>query len=503
MKTLLLLFAAVSLPAAELPSAVAIRNARIVTVSGPVIAKGTVVIRDGLIAGVGENVTPPADAWVIEAQGMTVYPGLIDALSTWGIPPVPATGATTTTRGPATPGAPVTGGRRSGATTAEPVVHGPEERPATNSWVRAADLISADEPRILSGRNAGFTTAVTFPTTGIFGGQGALINLSGDKRRIVMATPLGQYVSMTSGEFRSYPGSLMGVIAYIRQLYLDAAHYQIERAAYEKDHMARRPSYDRAVEGVLESPRVLLPASSVVQLERMARFAAELKLPAVLYGGQEAYADAPKLREFGYPVLVSLKWPARQRDADPELHDSLRTLVLREQAPAAPAALAKAGVKYAFYSDGISAREAARAVKRAVDAGLAPADAIRALTLSAAEIYGVADRLGSVEKGKIANLLVTSGDLFQEGTQVKFTFIEGVKYQPVPEPPVTERPAAAPAAGAEQPGPDNPPMMWGGPPGPRPTPSSAWWDAADARDSGTRGSHADQGVRPTDLGGAR
>jgi hypothetical protein len=415
MKTLFALLAAVSFLHAETPSAIAIRNARIVTVSGPVIAKGTVLIRDGLIAGVGENLTPPPDAWVIEAQGMTVYPGLIDALSTWGIRP-------------AAPSAPAAsssaGSRRSAPASTEPVVHGPEERPATNSWVRAADLVSPDDARILSGRNAGFTSAVTFPTSGIFGGQGAVINLSGDKRRTVLATPAGQYVTMSTAGFRSYPESLMGVIAYIRQVYLDAAHRQLEP----------RPNYDRALEGLLESPRVLLPASSVVQLERMARFAAELKLKAVLYGGHEAYADAPKLKESGYPVLVSLKWPEGARDADPEAHDSLRTLMLRENAPGAPAALVKAGVKYAFYSDGINAREIGRAVKKSLDAGLSPADAIRALTLSAAEIYGVADRLGSVEKGKLANLVVTSGDLFQERTKVKFIFIDGVKYEPVPEP---------------------------------------------------------------------
>jgi imidazolonepropionase-like amidohydrolase len=193
------------------------------------------------------------------------------------------------------------------------------------------------------------------------------------------------------------------------------------------------------VEGVLESPRVLLPASTAVQLERMARFAAELKLRAVLYGGHEAYADAQKLREFGYPVLVSLKWPERARDADPDLQESMRTLTLRDQAPGAPVALGKAGVKYAFYSDGASARDTIRAVRRSLDAGLAPPEALRAMTLSAAEIYGVADRLGSIDTGKIANLVVTDGELFQERTQVKYIFIDGVKYEPVPEAAAGER----------------------------------------------------------------
>ena len=416
---------------AEAPSAIALRNARIVTVSGAAIAKGTVLLRDGLIEGVGETLPLPPDAWVIDAQGLTVYPGLMDALSRWGIPAPAESAAAPSTR----TAAPVARGRRSGGSGPEPVAHGPEERPNTFSWVRAADLVSPSDARVVLARNAGFTTAAVFPTAGIFGGQGALINFSGEKRRTVMASPLGQYVSLATADYRSYPGSLMGVIAYVRQVYLDAGHYRLARAAYEKDRAAPRPDYDRAVEGVLESPRVLLPAGSKVQLERMAGFAAELKLNAVLYGAHEAYADAPKLRESGFPVLVSLKWPERARDADPDQPETLRTLLLREQAPGTPAALAKAGVRFAFYSDGSSARDAVRAVKRAIDAGLAAADAIRAITLSAAEIYGVADRLGSIEKGKIANLVVTDGDIFQERSRVKYIFIDGVKYEPEPEAP--------------------------------------------------------------------
>src|SRR5689334_6665817 len=119
----LLLGAALVLDA-EAPSAVALRNARIVTVSGPVIAKGTVLLRDGLIAGVGESVVVPPDAWAIDAQGLTVYPGLIDALSTWGISaPAPESGTSGTSTRSA---APVTRGRRSGGAGVEPVAHGPE-----------------------------------------------------------------------------------------------------------------------------------------------------------------------------------------------------------------------------------------------------------------------------------------------------------------------------------------------------------------------------------------
>ena len=106
--------------------------------------------------------------------------------------------------------------------------------------------------------------------------------------------------------------------------------------------------------------------------------------------------------------------------------------------------LARSGVKFALYSGGIDRRaDLFRAVKRAIDAGLSPEDALRAMTLTPAEIYGVADRLGSIEKGKIANLVVTKGDLFEDKTEVKYVFVDGVKFEPVEEPPRRpDRPSA-------------------------------------------------------------
>src|SRR5215475_1302176 len=136
------------------PTSIAIRNAKIVTVSGATIAKGTVVLRNGLIEAVGDNVQPPADALVIDGEGMTVYPGLIDALSTWGMPGTAA--ATNNGRG----------GR--GATTTQqtivpaPPSRGPEDRPQTTSWLKAVEEIQPTDRRIEQARSAGFSTAFVF-----------------------------------------------------------------------------------------------------------------------------------------------------------------------------------------------------------------------------------------------------------------------------------------------------------------------------------------------------
>ena len=424
---------------AEGRGAYALRAARIVPVSGPVIARGTVVLRDGLIQTLGENVVPPADAWVIDCNGLTVYPGLIDALSAWGL-----TNSSPDNVG----GRGGRGGAQAGANAAAPPAvapaapaRGPEDRPSNAAYIKAADQIFPNDRAIETFRNGGFTSAATFPRGNIFSGQGSVINLAGNRAgEMVIADSVGQIITIPTGGRgggggRGFPSSLMGVIAYVRPIYLDNDHYKTAKAIYAKHPQGlTRPSYDRTLEGVLFSPRALLPASSDVEMERMTALTRELKLPAVLYGGFEAWRAVDLLKASGTPVLLSLKFPVKGADDDPELQEPLRVLELRQKAPSSAAALAKAGVKFAFYSDGLaSPREIDAAVRKAMEAGLDSASAVRALTISPAEIYGVADRLGSIEPGKIANLVVTAGDLFEAQTKVKYVFVDGVKFEPPPE----------------------------------------------------------------------
>lgn len=427
------------------PPVLAIRNARIVTVSGPVIAKGTVVIRNGLIEAVGDNVQPPPDAWLLEGEGLTVYPGLIDALSSVGIGeigPQPMAGG----RGLVPPSG-LPAGVPSGAPNLSPPARGPEDRPLTNSWIRAADLIRPTERRVEAMRNGGYTSSVSFPQQGIFAGQGAVINLAPEGRgRMIVEANVGQMVTLQRGGFVSFPGSVMGTIAYIRQVYLDAEQYAQAKAIYEKHPQGlERPAYDRALEGVLDAKRVLMPAAQAHEITRMIRFAQELKVPQpVLYGAHQAYKQADAIAAAKLPVLVSLKWPEAVRDANPDLVESMATLELRDMAPSSPAALAKAGVQFAFYSDGIDRPlDLIRAVRRSIEKGLDSQAALKAMTLAPAQIFGVANRVGSIEAGKIANLLVTKGDLFVERPQIQHVFVDGIKFDPPPPAPPT--PAAPPS----------------------------------------------------------
>ena len=181
------------------------------------------------------------------------------------------------------------------------------------------------------------------------------------------------------------------------------------------------------------------------EVRRMVGLAREFGIRPVLYGGHEAVASAEFLAEHGVPILVNLNWPAADPDADPEAEVSLRTLRLRDQAPAGPAALAAAGVRFAFYRDGSSGSGGGppgrrgggaggragsgsdlAAVRTAVERGLDREAALTALTMAPAEIFGVADRVGTLQSGRIANLVIADEDIFEEGAKIETVFVDGV-----------------------------------------------------------------------------
>ncbi len=434
---------------AEAPSLIAIQGARIVPVKGAAMEKGTVVIRDGIIADAGPAAAIPAGAFVIDGTGLTVYPGLIDGYSTWGIPQTAAATSPATGRGGAPQAAVST--LQSGQQT--PRSQGPEDRPGTNPWIKAADQVRITDSRLESARSAGFTTAMTFPRGGLIGGHGAAVNLGGETSGAMVVDPsIGLQMSFTSSGYSGYPGTQMGMLAYFRQLWMDAEHYRQAKKAYEANPAGvKRPEYDRAVESLAGYPRVLLPAPDPVQMERVLKLAAELKEKPVLYGVVEGYKMADALKQAGVPVILNSRWPTRPRDSDPEQQDSLRILEMRDMAPQSPKILAAAGVRFAMSSEGVETpRDIIRALKKSIDLGLSKDEALKALTVYPAEIFGLSSKLGSIENGKIANLTVTDGDLFDERTKVRMVFIDGVKFVPAPQAPPGTGPGGPPGAGRPQ-----------------------------------------------------
>ena len=408
------------------PQYFAISGAKVVPVSGPPVEDAIVVVARGVILAVGKDAAIPADAWVIEGKGLTIYPGLLDALTDVGL-----AAATAAPTGEAAAG----GGalRRTGE-----AARGPEDRPNSSVWRNAADEVSLADKRIETWRSAGFTTVVASPRAGFFPGEAAVLDLAGERAGdLVVKTPVAIPISTKPlGGFGSgFPDSLMGVLGYEHQVWIDTDWLAKEQAAYEKNPKGTaRPRYDRnsaaLAEALEKHALVVIPGNSVLDMRRALELGDRWSIKSAIYGGQAGYEIADEIAAKKVPVLVDLKWPEAEKDADPDDTPSLRTLRFRDRAPSTPAAFARAGVKFAFYSgETTNPKDLLKAVKKSIDAGLAPDAALRALTLGPAEIFGVADRLGSIEKGKIANLVVTDGDIFDEKTKVKYVFVDGRRFE--------------------------------------------------------------------------
>jgi len=438
---------------AEEPPFFAIKGARIVPVSGPPIANGTIVISKGVIQSVGANVSIPPEARVIDGTGMTIYPGLIDAGTDVGLgAPVVVAGAAGG-RG---------GGGGGGRGTAAPGVlnsRGPEDRPATTPWDFAADMLKSDDARIATWRGGGFTTGLVLPRNGFFPGQGAIVDFGEGDRPENMVVRTGAALPITlnggRGDFTGFPSSLMGQISYVRQVFIDAQWFAEAQKAYEAQPKGnQRPTYDRTdaviAHALANKELVLWPGNTEIDIMRALKFAPTIGARWALTGAQEGYAIPNEIAAAKVPVLINVNWPVAGqagggggggggRGGGGDQGDPLRTLRFRDRAPSTPAKLNTAGVKFAFASEGTGTpKEILRNVAKSIAAGL-PADAaLRALTLGAAEILGVADRIGSIEPGKIANLVVTDGDIFADATNVKWIFVDGKMYAP---PAVVEAPA--------------------------------------------------------------
>ena len=406
---------------ADTPDIYAIRGARIVTAAGAPIEGGTVVIRRGIIDDVGASITVPSDAMVIDGSGLTVYPGLIDLGNTRAADQ-PAAAAPQNLR-----------------TSAE--LERWKRTQILRPQARAADVVKVDDAELTNLASAGITSVLAVPAGEVISGQSALVNVvapadqpqignivEGRRGLIVVKSPVALHVSFPDrprAGANAYPESLMGVIAFVRQTFLDAQHYRdaLQSPGAAKQDDPALEAMQPAVDGKMP---VVFEANEARQILRALKLAKELKLEPIVTGARHADEVAADLKAQNVRVIYSLNYPQRPRALAPDADEPMTALRDRAGAPKTPGGLAKAGVTFAFSSAGLTdpknfIKNAAKAVK----AGLAEDAAIRALTMSAAMMAGVGDRLGSIEKGKAANLVVTDGNLFDEKTKITRVFVEG------------------------------------------------------------------------------
>ena len=411
--------------APERPPYYAIRDARVVVGDGTVHERATVVVADGLIEAVGPGVKIPAEAWEIDGSGWTVYPGLIDAMSQVGVKQPQESSSSGSDR---------SGG---GGSASEPApVFGPESRPRTRPWMDAAHML-VEEPQVGPWREAGFTAALAVPGDAFFAGWAALIHFGeGDPEDRVLASGVAQRVEVENeGDFRTFPSSLMGVLSYLDQTLLDSRHAARAEALYREDPKGReRPHYDRSLDALRraldEKTPFLLPAVTDLEIDRMLGLAKEHGLEPWIYGGHGGYARVEALAAAKASVILNLAWPEAEKGRDPEADTAFPELYHRRMALETPKRLVDAGVPFAFSSGGLSSPDKVfDGVRKAIDAGLTPEAALDALTIGAARLLGREASLGSVEVGKVANLLVANAEPWAEDVEVAAVFVDGHLYQ--------------------------------------------------------------------------
>jgi imidazolonepropionase-like amidohydrolase len=411
------------------PQVHALVDARIVVSPGKVIPRGTLVVRDGLIVAAGEGVAVPAGARVWNLAGRTVYPGFIDSYAHLDLPaelqPKPEREEDEGDQKPAVAKKKPTG---AGAWNARIT---PERS--------AADSLSVDGKQTEKWRSLGFTSALVVSGRGIFRGTSALINLGGtDANRTILRPRVAQHVAFEQSGFRedSYPGSLMGTIALIRQTLLDADWYARAQTASAKQPESVRPETNAALHS-LEAvaagrEAVVFETGDELDLARALRLGEEFRLASWLRGSGYEYRRLDALKKSRAPVILPLAFPEvpEVETAEKALDVDLETLQHWEQAPSNPARLAKAGIAFALSTEKLAKPEETfwPRLRKAVARGLSEADALEALTVTPAKLFGVSGRYGTLEPGKVANLVVADGNLFTHKANVLAVWVDGRIY---------------------------------------------------------------------------
>ena len=394
------------------PGTFAITHGKVFPVSGSPIDDGTVVIRDGKIVAVGANAEVPAGATVIDAKGLQVYPGLFDPVTQMGLSEISAVSATVDTT----------------------------ETGQYNPDVVAATAVSPSSEHIPVTRASGITEVLAVPASGGFdsggsrgtiGGQASAMHMAGwtindmlinKSVAMVINWPTIQTASFDFATFsrreKPFTEAKQEYEKQVNELsdYLDEARHYAQAMGHGGPSDYKRDLKLEALAPVVRGPLpVLVFANRARDIRNAVEFCEKQKLKMILAGGEEAYKVKDLLRSKSIPVILRpmLTLPSEEDDS----YDVLL---------AQPAELAKAGVKFAFGSfDNSFARRLGQQAANAVAYGLPYEEALKAVTLYPAQIFGVADQLGTIETGKTANIIVTNGDPLDVTTDVKYIFIRG------------------------------------------------------------------------------
>ncbi len=404
------------------PTVHAFAGAKIVVSPTKVIDTGTLVIRDGVIEAVGADVAVPAEARIWDVTGKTLYPGLIDAYGELS------------------------------ADASSRAVSNEAGAPHWNANVvpqaRAATVYSADNSTNKKLRSQGITARLVAPSKGIIQGTSVLVSTAdAEGHDVILAEDVALHLKLTvTRGTRGYPNSPMGAMTLVRQAFYDAGWYTQAWDAFAAHSDLERPERNDALATLGRylsgKPLVIVETSNQRYFLRAEQVADEFDLNLVVLGSGNEYRRLDAIKATSRAVIVPVEFPKPPNVATPEaaMDVTLERLMHWDLAPENPGRLAAAGVTIALTSHGLSdAGSFLKAVRKAVKRGLTPQAALAALTTAPAELFDASERLGTLETGKSANVVITDGPLFEEKTKVLEVWVDGARHEIQQEPLVDVR----------------------------------------------------------------
>ena len=389
----------------------AIVGARIIPVSGPVIENGTVVIQGGKIAAVGATASVPEGAEKIDGKGLSVYPGMFDSATGLGLAEI---------------------GQGANATVDIAEVG------TNNANAKAFLGVNPHSSHVNVTRVNGITTVMAAPTGGLIAGQATVINLNGSTQAEMALSPTAALVinfpriAQGGGFGGGFGGGGQQIdfneavrrrdqqIDELKKIFTAAENHARAMEAYGKDKTLPAPETDLALESLVPYVRglkpIVFPAERERDIRAIAKFVADTKVKGIIRGGQEAWMAAEYLKKNNISVIFTNIYNLPVRDDDP--YDYLFE---------GPSKLQKAGVKFAISTGdtGAENRDLPYHAGLASAYGLPKEEALKSITIYPAEIFGLSDRIGTLEAGKMANVVVTDGDMLDPRTNIKYMFIGG------------------------------------------------------------------------------
>ncbi len=397
--SIFVLCVSLSLAQEKSPRIIAIKGARIIPVVGEDIDQGIILIKEGKIEDVGKTVTIPSGAQVIEAKGLFAYPGMIDSFSFLGLQEISSIRATVDS----------------------------SETGRFNPQVRAIEALRPDSMHIPIARANGITAAVVVPTGGLISGQAGLIRLVGwTPEEMVIKSPVAMHIQFPSiPRFRGREAQpreeTSKQVEELKDLLNKARSYQKIKDAAQKNTLLPLPEFDETLEFLIPVVNGQLPVMISVQAENdiktAIKFVKDEKLKAIFFGVVDGWKVAEDIKNSGIPVVFGSLYamPSKWDDGYDALYRN-------------PGVLAKAGVKFAFSSSSASlAKDLPYHAAKAAAFGLDKREALKGVTIYPAQIFGVEGMMGSLEKGKAANIVLADGDILELRTNIKQVFIDGTQ----------------------------------------------------------------------------